>query len=187
MTYICSRILYTRNDPVDKYLPDFTYKLDGFVPGARVPTPKEAPITILQLASHMSGMGRDWPPGVASNWPFSLGGGGPPPANGLPFPSHEDVYHAFANNKLVSAPWAYPSYSNTGIGLLGMTLVAANRMASKNPDQEPSTYAELLSRDIFQPLNMNGSHFLATDENRHAVVVPSVHPEVTVRSAHRSL
>lgn len=170
-----------RDDPVEKYLPDFKYRLDSLNPDYPAPSQDEAPITLFQLASHMSGLGRDWPPGTVFNWPYSLEGGGPPPTNGLSFPSHESLYAAAANHHLTSPPFNYPAYSNTGIGLLGLALVAANR--KEFGDEEPGSYADLINRDIFDPLGLNGSHFLTTDENKHLIVVPSKAPEVAVRAA----
>jgi CubicO group peptidase (beta-lactamase class C family) len=135
-------------------------------------------MTVLQLGTHLSGLGRDWPPANVAEWPNNMKGGGPPPTNGLPFPSNESLLKSIAENRLVSPPQRYPSYSNTGTGVLGLVVVAANR-AFYGPDQ-PKTYAELVQRDIFNPLNLNGSHFLATETNKHLIVVASVSPEVAV-------
>ncbi|OCH88785.1 beta-lactamase/transpeptidase-like protein [Obba rivulosa] len=166
------------DDPVRKYLPDLTYRLDGFRPGSEPVPMDDAPITLFQLASHMSGLGRDWPPGNATDFPNALSGGGPPPVNGLPFPSRASLFESIAEHHLVSPPYSYPSYSNTATGLLGLALVAANRAASQDPSHEPETYAELVKRDLFDPMGLHGSHFLATAENKHRVVVPSMEPEV---------
>ncbi|KAL5508717.1 hypothetical protein ACEPAG_4802 [Sanghuangporus baumii] len=164
------------DDPVTKYLPDFKYRLDGFDPSQPTPPRSQAPITLFQLASHMSGLGRDWPPGTVSGWPFNLTGGGPPPTNGLPFPSHRALFEAIKKHHLTSLPYNYPAYSNTGTGLLGLALVAANRAAFGH--KEPTTFADLLKRDIFDALGMNGSHFLTTETNKHLIVAPSLAPEV---------
>jgi CubicO group peptidase (beta-lactamase class C family) len=166
--------IYFRDDPVKKYLPDFKPRLDSSSLSS-----VELPVTLFQLATHMSGLGRDWPPGNVANWPKDLFGAGPPPTNGLPFPDHASLFRAIEKNPLVSHPYAIPGYSNTGIGALGLALVAANRIV--NGPKEPSSYAELLKRDIFDPLGLNGSHFLTTDGNKHLVVVPSLAPEVAVR------
>ena len=64
-------------------------------------------------------------------------------------------------------PAFYPMYSNTGTGLLGMTLAAANQAHGEPNTNEPQTYAELMKRDVFTPLGLNGSSFLADDTNRH--------------------
>ena len=164
---------------MDKYLTDFKYSFKGLNPELPYPAPEEAPITLAQLASHMSGMGRDWPPGTASGWPWDTAGGGPPPINGRPFPSLSTVLDDLPNHPFVALPWSFPAYSNTGIGILGMALAAAEAAASGRPT--PLTHSELLARDIFGPMGLNGSHFLATDANRDRLVVSSIEPEVVVR------
>ncbi|OJT02589.1 hypothetical protein TRAPUB_6853 [Trametes pubescens] len=119
-----------RDDPVDKHLKGLSYRLDGLDPHVVSGPAEKPPITLFQLASHMSGLGRDWPAGTVTNWPYDLAGMGPPPTNGRPFPPSEDLF------------------------------------------------ADLVKRDIFDPMGLNGSHFLATKENKHLVVVPSLAPEV---------
>ncbi|EED80978.1 predicted protein [Postia placenta Mad-698-R] len=175
---LAERGVLSWDDPVEKFFPDFKYRLDGVKPTNKDATGENMAVTLFDLASHMSGMGRDWPPGTVHNWPKDMMGGGPPPTNGLPFPDHASLFRAIERYRLTSPPWSYPAYSNTATGLLGIALVAANRAASKHPGQEPAEYAELLQRDIFGPLGMNGSHFLTTDANKHQVVVPSLGPEV---------
>lgn len=110
-------------------------------------------------------------------------GGGPPPTNGLLFPTHDSLYKAIGKHYLTTPPYNSPAYSNTGTGILGLAIVAANKAAYG--EKEPGTYAELLKRDIFDPLGLNGSHFLTTAANKHLVVVPSKAPEVAV-SIHAS-
>lgn len=130
--------------------------------------------------THMSGIGRDLPPGNArGHWPKTLFGGGPPTYNGLDFPSHQQVLHGVAKSRPVVAPYTYPAYSNTGYSLLGIANVAANRAASG--PSEPSTHADLVQQDIFRPLRFNGTSFLTTDDNIHNVVVPSLNPWEIVR------
>ena len=168
-----------RDDHVEKYINEFQYRLDGLDPSRPSTTPNVTPITLYQLATHTSGLGRDWPPGTVSDWPESLFGGGPPPTNGHSFPSHDALLEAIATHHLTSPPASYPAYSNTGTGLLGMVLERANNAAdSMTP---VNSYADLLQRDIFGPMGLNGSHFLTTEENKHLVVVPSRGPEVAVR------
>ncbi|KZT75175.1 hypothetical protein DAEQUDRAFT_761121 [Daedalea quercina L-15889] len=93
---------------------------------------------------------------------------------GLPetSPSGFSVLDSVTANRLVYLPGFYPSYSNTATGLLGSALVAANRFASGDPGKEPTEYADLVKRDIFDPMGLNGSHFLATEENKHLLFVP---------------
>ncbi|KAJ3810422.1 beta-lactamase/transpeptidase-like protein [Lentinula aff. lateritia] len=160
------------DDPVDKYLPRFMYRNDTISKQHH----ENSPVTLLHLASHVSGLGRDWPPGDVANWPKDLVGAGPPPTNGLPFPSHKSLYQSLEENFLVSPQFSWPVYSNTGIGLLGMALVAANRQV--NGPKEPRLFAELVQRDIFDRIHMNDSHFLVSVQNKNMVVVPSLAPEV---------
>lgn len=75
-----------------------------------------------------------------------------------------------------------------------MALVAANKqwqaantkredgMYYKGGDPVPETWDELVKRDIFDPVGMDSSHFLATEENRDLVVIPSLAPFVVVSS-----
>ncbi|OCH90269.1 beta-lactamase/transpeptidase-like protein [Obba rivulosa] len=175
---LAQRGVLSWDDPVTKLFPDLSYRLDGFHPDSKKLPQNEAPVTLFDLAGHMSGMGRDWPPGTVSNWPKDMQGGGPPPINGLPFPDHASLFKAIASHRLTSPPFSYPAYSNTATGLLGLALVVANRLASEDPSHEPDSYAALLKRDIFDPMGLNGSHFLTTEQNRHLVVVPSLGPEV---------
>lgn len=128
----------------------------------------------------MSGLGRDWPPGDVVNWPRDLHGAGPPPTNGLPFPENAALFRSIAENPLIAPPFTWPVYSNTGTGLLGLALLEADR-AARNATTSIS-YADLLQRDIFDPLQMNGSHFLASEANKDRIVVPSLAPEVAVSS-----
>ena len=57
--------------------------------------------------------------------------------------------------------------------------LAAARSVADGEDSKIS-YADLMQRDVFEPIGMNDSHFLATDENKHLVVVPSLAPQVAV-------
>lgn len=155
--------LLRRDDPVSSVCPEFQYNK------------YYAPITFRALMSHMSGIGRDLPPGNArGHWPKSLFGRGPPGYNGLEFPSHQEVFDGVARSHPIVAPYTYPVYSNTGYSLLGIANVAANIAA--NGPSAPSTHAELVHQDIFRPLGFNGTSFLVTAENIHNVVVPSLNP-----------
>ncbi|KAH9947539.1 beta-lactamase/transpeptidase-like protein [Amylocystis lapponica] len=149
------------DDPIHKVLPQFPYD------------PVQGPVTYRQLMSHMSGLGRDWPAGDASkSWPKSLDGSGPPGFNGLPFPSFETFMESFKHHDVVMPQYTYPVYCNTGFALLGLANVAANRLAEG--DDAPKTHAELMRRDIFGPMGLNGSSFLATRANLDHVTVASI-------------
>ena len=137
--------------------------------------------TIYDLATHMSGIGRDWPPGVVSDWPFSTEGGGPPPYNGHDFPTVEELIQSLSENKAVTPPWTEPTYSDTGTGLLGVVLLkAAQRHFGP---QAPKSFSALAQKMVFNSLKMDGSHFLATDGNKKQIVVPSFVSDVTVSAA----
>ena len=133
--------------------------------------------TIYDLATHMSGLGRDWPPGTVRDWPYSVEGGGPPPYNGHDFPTVEGLLQGIAENKAVTPPWTEPTYSNTGTGLLGLVLQEA---AKRHYGTTVPTFPELAQREVFGPLSMDSSHFLVTEENARNIVVPSLMAEVVV-------
>lgn len=169
-----------RDDAIDKYIKDFEYVADGLDQGTEFATRAERrpPITLRQLATHMSGLGRDWPPGTVPDWPHNLAGMGPPPTNGLPFPSYPDLFNAIAKHHLTSPPESYPAYSNAGTALLAYALASASSTA--NGEASKIDYADLVKRDIFEPMGLNGSSFLFTEANKHLIVVPSLAPEVAV-------
>lgn len=157
-----------RDDPISSVCPELQYNK------------YYAPITFRTLMTHMSGLGRDLPPGNAQgHWPNSLSGRGPPGFNGLEFPSHQQIFDGIAQSRPVVAPYTYPVYSNTGYALLGIANVAANIAA--NGPSAPTTHAELMQQDIFGPLGFNGSSFLVTEENIQNVVVGSLNPGEIVR------
>lgn len=127
----------------------------------------------------MSGLGRDWPPGAARGaWPETLDGSGPPPYNGLPLPDREAFMRGISANHLVAPPYTFPSYSNTGYSLLGLANVAANKAIEG--EKSPKTHADLLNRDIFTPLRLNGSFFSANEGNKAHIAVASVEPHESV-------
>ncbi|KAJ7099466.1 beta-lactamase/transpeptidase-like protein [Mycena belliarum] len=162
-------------DPVEKYI-SFTQNSGSLTSLRESMESKTGPFTLSQLAAHMTGLGRDWPPGNVANWPHDLKGAGPPPTNGLPFPQNAALLAAIAENPLIAPPFTWPIYSNTGTGLLGLAFLEADR-AARNASI-PLSYAALLQRDIFAPLGMHGSHFLASAANKARVVVPALAPEV---------
>lgn len=136
-------------------------------------------ITIRQLLSHMSGIGRDWPPGDAThNWPGSLKGKGPPPYSGVPMPNRAVLLDALDDNAWVADPYTYPVYSNTGYALLGLV----NRIADKMHEHRTQelSHAQLLERDIFDPLGFTDSTFLVSNKHKHQAAVSIAQPNETV-------
>ncbi|KAJ9157546.1 beta-lactamase/transpeptidase-like protein [Pleurostoma richardsiae] len=136
-------------------------------------------ITLYDLATHMSGLGRDWPVGIVQNWPYDVEGGGAPPYNGHDFPTVEELLRSVGDTPRVSPAWTEPQYSNTGAGLLGLALLEAVRAAGVHHGgaEEPS-FARLMREEVFELLGMNGSHFLVDEKTAGHVVVPSFMPEV---------
>jgi CubicO group peptidase (beta-lactamase class C family) len=173
-----------RDDPVDKYLPDFSYVEGGwadFSAGSSVMKSKE-PITIRQLAGHMAGLTREYPRGDMKDWPHSLEGLGPPPLNGCPFPTTKETIEGLAKYPLVVPTYSYPVYSNAGMAILGQVAVAANAAFEKSEGitDPPSTWKALVQRDIFDSLGLNGSSFIVTPENKAHVAVAAVNSDEVV-------
>lgn len=73
--------------------------------------------------------------------------------------SYEDVMEAISQNPLVNVPYEFPIYSNTGINLLGLSNIAANKLFSNTSATEPQTHKELVKRDIFEPLGFKSSFY----------------------------
>ncbi|KAF9480070.1 beta-lactamase/transpeptidase-like protein [Pholiota conissans] len=142
-------------------------------------------ITLRQLASHLAGIGRDYPPTETEDWPVST----IPRERMQPStenkseltyaPTYEAVMKAVSKYPLVNVPYEYPIYSNTGMSLLGLANVAANQMGNASALNEPQSHKELLKRDIFDPLQMKSSFFnIPNDEElRSHIAVPSVNTE----------
>ncbi|KAJ7983167.1 beta-lactamase/transpeptidase-like protein [Mycena polygramma] len=162
------------DDPVNKFFPDFSYASGGW---GDSPDGQETsgPVTLRQLASHMSGLTREFPRGNMKNWPHSLEGTGAPPDNGCPFPTTEQMMTGLKKYPLTVPTYSYPIYSNVGMAVLGQVAVAANKRfeRSNNLTGSPSTWPDLAQRDIFDPLGLNGSSFVVTPQNKDHVAVAS--------------
>ncbi|KAJ7683520.1 beta-lactamase/transpeptidase-like protein [Mycena rosella] len=162
------------DDPVDKFYPEFTYAPGGWTKEQEIRA-TSGPVTLRQLASHMSGLTREFPRGNMKNWPHSLEGTGPPPENGCPFPTTDQVITGLKKYPLTVPTYSYPVYSNVGMALLGQVAVAANAQfeKSQNLADSPTTWAALAQRDMFDPLGLNGSSFVVTPQNKAHVAVAS--------------
>ncbi|KAF8973666.1 beta-lactamase/transpeptidase-like protein [Flammula alnicola] len=168
------------DDPADKYLPEFTppsssYGWARYLDGQNQLVDSDRPrITLRQLASHLAGIGRDYPPRDIGEWPI------PNPAAKSLLPdqnrTYDEIMKAVSQYPLVNVPYEYPIYSNTGIDVLGLANIAANQISSVDPSREPGTHKELVKRDIFDPLGLNSSFFRvpAADATlRGHIAVPS--------------
>ncbi|EPQ55044.1 beta-lactamase/transpeptidase-like protein [Gloeophyllum trabeum ATCC 11539] len=156
--------LLNLDDPVDTFLPNFTYR--------HTDATHEGPVTIRTLLTHAAGIGGNLPPGNMSDWPHSLDGANTPPYNGRPFPTPERVLEAQAELSLSTPPHGLPLYSNAGFSILGMVNLAAARRSDEYRDRV-STIEELIERDVFEPLGMNSSGYLAADLGAERVAVSS--------------
>ncbi|KAG8916832.1 hypothetical protein FRC00_014344, partial [Tulasnella sp. 408] len=156
------------DDPVEKYVKKFTYyphgweeylseSQEGSTPGER--KGKRDPITLRQLATHMAGIGRDYPPATIPTWPKI------DPRNitrQLPN-STEPILETIRELPLIAPPYTYPIYSNTGFNVLGWAVAAA-------AGGKPEDYPDILHQDIFKPLGLS-SAFNLTEETASNVAV----------------
>jgi CubicO group peptidase (beta-lactamase class C family) len=113
------------DDPVGKYMPA----------GVRVPSLNGRQITLLDLATHMSGLPR-------------LPTGYVPPDPGNPY-GHYAAKHLYAflnSHELAREPGAKFEYSNLGMGLLGHAL--ARRAGAKS-------FQSLVAHRVLRPLGMS--------------------------------
>lgn len=117
------------DDPVSKYLPQ----------GVRVPSRNGREITLLDLATHTSGLPR-MPTGYTP----------PDPANPYGHYEAEHLYAFLNGYTLERDPGAEPEYSNLGMGLLGHALARA--AGAEN-------FQALVSDRILKPLAMNATAF----------------------------
>ncbi|MGE0587819.1 MAG: serine hydrolase domain-containing protein [Cyclobacteriaceae bacterium] len=121
-------------DPIEKYLPEIR-QLVGYSDSTK--------ITFAQLASHTSGLNSG-------------------PNFGKPADATVDnwdslLLECIPTTSFGSKPGQHYSYSNIGIGILGLAL---SRAANK-------PFIELIQTRIFQPLKMTNSFFLVPPERQH--------------------
>jgi CubicO group peptidase (beta-lactamase class C family) len=120
------------SDPVEKYFPEIRMVQDRF--------PDAPPITLIQLATHTSGLGREpddtatYVTGSVANWERTL-------------------IAALPHTHYILEPGTRYSYSNIGFAILGAALARASGEA----------YTEYVPKHIFQPLGMTHS---ALEETR---------------------
>ena len=167
--------LNPRDDDIKKYLPQFSYAPGSWEQHlkrdpARFDSPTE-PITLRQIASHIAGIPRDFPPPQIPEWPKNMDGAGLPHYHTTSIPTEDDMLAAIKSYPLSNIPYFQPLYSNTGFALLGKACLIANS-AYEGPSA-PSSFPELIRRDIFEPLGMSSSSFHLTDENKIRIAVAS--------------
>ncbi|KAG8904117.1 hypothetical protein FRC01_008863, partial [Tulasnella sp. 417] len=170
MMILKERGLLNWDDPVEKYVKNFTYNPDGWEEylsesqGSSAPrerTRKKDSITLRQLATHMAGIGRDYPPIMVPSWPKLV-----PQETVHHLPnSTEPILETIKELPLVAPPYTYPVYSNTGFNVLGMAVAVA-------AGGKPEDYPDILHRDIFEPLGLS-SAFNITERTAGNVVVPA--------------
>lgn len=114
------------NDPLSKYAP----------PGARVPTYQGKAMTLLNLATHTSGLPREQP-------------GGAPHRSVFTWPTQSQRWHWLSQANLQVAPGTEAAYSNLAYDLLADAL---SRAAHK-------PYADLFRENITLPLGMKDTTF----------------------------
>jgi len=126
-----------------------------------------------------TGIGRAIPGVDLGDWPIEWSSA-LEKTRAFEFPNHSysKVMEALSKYPLVNPPYQYPVYSNTGINLLGLSNVAANRIASSNASAEPQTHKELVKRDIFDPLGLKSSFFRTPGSPlREHIAVPAKYSE----------
>ncbi|KAJ6504417.1 beta-lactamase/transpeptidase-like protein, partial [Mycena vulgaris] len=167
------------DDSVTKFLPNFTHPTYGwsdFLNGNEYAS-ERAPITLRQLASHLSGLGRDYPPAdIGRTWPgpLDLEENVVDELLGRSNGSWERLFEAVAKYPLVAPQMTFPVYSNTGFDVLGQCNLAADSLATG----QTITYRELMKRDVFEPLGLESSFYHIPDSRLAAqVVVPSSNSE----------
>jgi CubicO group peptidase (beta-lactamase class C family) len=160
-----------RDDPIDKYIPSFAYRPHGWSANRydnSTPVTRP-PITFRQLASHLSGMGRDYPPENIQNPTFPRSEWN----RTREMPTEENILEAIRTYPLIAPQYKYPIYSNTGFNVLGMANLAAAQQAYPNKSRY-ATFEELIKADIFDPIGLDSSFYEIPPgfENRMAVSLP---------------
>jgi CubicO group peptidase (beta-lactamase class C family) len=127
-------------DPVSKYLP----------PTVKLPTQGDQPITLVDLATHTSGL-----PLLPTNFRARN------PANPYADYSENDLFQSLTNTKLIGHLGQDYNYSHVGMGLLAIAL----------SHRSGQTYEALLKSRIFQPLGMNNTGLSLSPEMKVQLAV----------------
>jgi CubicO group peptidase (beta-lactamase class C family) len=121
----------------------------------------------------MSGIGKNLPPPNFDWWPIPPPGS-PPAGSEIKVPTLQEAVDSVAEMPLVAPPYTFPVYSNAGFSMLGGSITAAVSKA----EGKDITYPDLMERDIFKPLGMNGSSFAASEGNYAHLAIPSIGTDV---------
>jgi CubicO group peptidase (beta-lactamase class C family) len=143
------------NDPAERYVPEVA-TLQGYHKGSR--------FTLRDLASHMSGLGRE---------PEGLSGASFGPVNQW----QDKLLAVLPFTSVGGFPGEKFQYSNVGFAILGLAL---ERAAGK-------PYVELVQERILTPLHMDNSFFVVPEEKRDRLApgVDTRHGRVNTRTALR--
>ena len=134
-------------DPVEKFVPEF-HDLKVNPCGTRVGfncelVPQARPITVLDLMTHMSGLGD-----------VGRDGGAQPPNT-----RKEQVANTTSRSHLLFQPGTAWNYSNFGIAVLGEIIEVVSG----------KTYPDFMNERIFQPLGMQDSFYAVPAEKQSRV------------------
>jgi len=122
---------------VEQHKLDLDAPIQRYVPTFRPKNPFGGAITIRQLASHRSGLGRETPIG------FSFEG------EGKPVPTLAATVASLNSTTLVYRPGTHFKYSNAGVAVLGYAL--------ERTQKEP--FASYIDRMVLKPIGMDRSSF----------------------------
>ncbi|KAJ7619223.1 beta-lactamase/transpeptidase-like protein [Mycena polygramma] len=166
------------DDPVTKFMPNFTHPSYGWADflNGNEHTPDNSPITLRQLASHLSGIGRDYPPvDVGETWPAPIFAADEDyKFKGLVDRNLEELLDAVATIPLATPQYTFPLYSNAGFDILGLSNVAAHNLATG----ESTTHRQLMQDHVFDPLGLNSSFYVVPDDRLAAqIAVPASYSE----------
>ena len=149
-------------DPVEKFVPEF-HDLTVNNCGTRVGfncqfVPQERPITVLDLMTHMSGLGD------------GQGRGTQPPTT-----RKEQVADTVSRSHLLFQPGTAWNYSNFGIAVLGEIIEVVSG----------KTYPDFMNERIFQPLGMQDSFYSVPAEKQSRVATIYVYADGKLSSLGR--
>ena len=119
--------------------------------GIAVPDYEGREITLVDLATHSSGL-----PRLPSNLKFT------DPADPYADYTVENMYEFLAQHKLARSPGAESEYSNLGVGLLGHVLALREKMS----------YEDLLIARVARPLGMKSIRVALDDSMRRRLAEP---------------